>query len=336
MGHLQFIRLVFIGLFGLVPVWFHGQTTTDSAPSASAVPGEHAQGTASTSQMGMREAVILGLVEGITEFLPISSTGHLLLANEWLGLNGQDPLGESTDGNISPKEAADAYAIIIQAGAILAVLVLYWKRVLQVILGIFGLSPYGRLLARNLLVAFMPAAILGWLLNDWIESVLFGPLPIAIALILGSFLMFGVESWRRQQIDTEDDFVDLHTLGVRQCLFIGLLQCVAMWPGMSRSMMTIVGGYIAGLRPARAAEFSFLLGLITLTAAAGYKAVTTGPSLLSMIDAGPLLVGIGIAFLSAALAVKWLIHFLTRHGLTLFAWYRLALAGVVLFTVFFA
>lgn len=324
----------------LLPFGASAETPAEAPLPAASTPLEDRDAKpspdSSEAQLGLREAIILGLVEGITEFLPISSTGHLLLANEWLGLNGEPSSGTSPAGRMSRKEAADAYAIIIQAGAILAVLVLYWKRVLQVILGVLGLSPYGRLLARNLFVAFLPAAILGLLLNDWIESVLFGPMPIAIALIAGSLLMLGVESWRSQQIDSEDDFIDLHTLGVRQCLLIGILQCVAMWPGMSRSMMTIVGGYVAGLRPARAAEFSFLLGLVTLTAAAGYKGLTAGPDLLSLIDWRPLVLGLVVAFISAALAVKWLVHFLTRHGLSLFAWYRLALAGVVLFTLFHA
>jgi undecaprenyl-diphosphatase len=288
------------------------------------------------------DALILGVVEGITEYLPISSTGHLLLTNELLGLNVEDPILDETaqpvltpDGEpITLKMAADAYAIVIQAGAILAVIFVYWPRIWQLILGVLGLNPNGRRLARNLILAFLPAAVLGLLLDDWIESMLFGPLPIAIALFAGGFLMLGVESWRKHQIDDGDDIVDLHTLGVRQCLFIGFLQCVAMWPGTSRSMMTIVGGYLAGLRPAKAAEFSFLLGLITLSAAAGYKTVTSGPALRVAIDLGPLLVGIFTAFVSAALAVKWLVGYLTRHGLALFAWYRFVLAAlVVLFLV---
>lgn len=288
------------------------------------------------------DAFILGVVEGITEYLPISSTGHLLLSNELLGLNVEEPiLDESGTPVLTPegdpvtlKMAADAYAIVIQAGAILAVIFVYWPRIWQLILGVLGLNPNGRRLARNLLVAFLPAAVLGLLLDDWIESMLFAPLPIAIALFAGGLLMLGVESWRKHQFADEDDIIDLHTLGVRQCLFIGILQCVAMWPGTSRSMMTIVGGYLAGLRPAKAAEFSFLLGLITLSAAAGYKTVTSVPALSVAIDLGPLLVGIFTAFVSAALAVKWLVSYLTRHGLALFAWYRFILAGlVVLFLV---
>lgn len=290
-------------------------------------------------ELGPMQAVILGLVEGITEYLPISSTGHLLLTNSLLGLDSTAPMldefGEpilTPDGEpVTLKEASDAYAIVIQAGAILAVLFLYWPRIWQVILGVLGLSPNGRLLARNLIVAFMPAAILGLLLDEWIESMLFAPLPIAIALVAGGFLMLAVESWRKHQLPEQDDIVDLHTLGIKQSLFIGILQCVAMWPGTSRSMMTIVGGYIAGLKPAKAAEFSFLLGLITLSAAAGYKAFSSGPVLVLAIDMGPMILGIFVAFVSAAIAVKWLVRYLTRHGLALFAWYRFILAGLVVY-----
>ena len=146
------------------------------------------------------DALILGVVEGITEYLPISSTGHLLLTNELLGLNVEDPILDETrqpeltpDGEpITLKMAADAYAIVIQAGAILAVIFVYWPRVWQLILGVLGLNPNGRRLARNLILAFLPAAVLGLLLDDWIESMLFGPLPIAIALFAGGFLMLGV------------------------------------------------------------------------------------------------------------------------------------------------
>jgi undecaprenyl-diphosphatase len=283
------------------------------------------------------DAIILGLVEGITEYLPISSTGHLLLTNSLLGLDSTEPL-LADDGSvilnpegepITLKAAADAYAIVIQVGAILAVVILYWSRIWQIILGVVGLSPIGRRLTRNLLAAFLPAAILGLLLDDWIESMLFAPLPIAIALGFGGLLMLGVEAWRKHQLPDTNNIIDLHTLTVRQSLFIGFMQCIAMWPGTSRSMMTIVGGYITGLSPAKAAEFSFLLGLITLSAAAGYKTVSSGPELFLVIELGPLLLGIMVAFLSAALAVKWLVGYLTRHGLSLFAWYRFALAALV-------
>jgi undecaprenyl-diphosphatase len=235
---------------------------------------------------------------------------------------------------ITIKAAADAYAIVIQAGAILAVVFLYWSRIWQLFLGLIGLNPNGRILIRNLIVAFLPAAVLGLLLDDLIDSYLFAPLPIAIALIAGGVLMLMVESWRKKQF-TDEVELDLHQLGVKQSLLIGFLQCFAMWPGTSRSMMTIVGGYIAGLKPAKAAEFSFLLGLITLSAAAGYKVVTKSDELFLTIEIGPLLLGIFVAFVSAAFAVKWLVSWLTKHGLGIFAWYRFILAGfVLLFLVF--
>jgi undecaprenyl-diphosphatase len=332
----RFARLITAGLLAFITCML--SLSSLSADIESPAGADPLLVEAPPPRLGYIEAVVLGVVEGITEYLPISSTGHLLLTNALLGLDSTDPLLDEqgvpvltqSGEPVTLKAAADAYAIVIQGGAILAVLILYWSRVWQVVLGVLGLSPNGRRLARNLLVAFLPAAVLGLLLDDWIESVLFGPLPIAIALIAGGFLMLGVESWRKQQLPEAEDVIDLHTLGVRQSLFIGVLQCVAMWPGTSRSMMTIVGGYLVGLRPAKAAEFSFLLGLITLSAAAGYKTVMSGEELLLAIDIGPMIVGIAVAFVAAALAVKWLVSYLSRHGLALFAWYRFVLGGLVL------
>jgi undecaprenyl-diphosphatase len=325
--YLQSLLLVLLLVSGIQAL--HGQESAEGMADANSAVAE---------ELTKRDAIILGLVEGITEYLPISSTGHLILTNALLGLDSEEPLLDEAglpvmtpDGEpVTLKAAADAYAIVIQAGAILAVVILYWNRVIQAILGVLGLSPIGRKLARNLVVAFLPAAVLGLLLDDWIESMLFAPLPIAIALAFGGILMLAVEKWRKGQLPDSDTMVDLHTLGIKQCLFIGFMQCVAMWPGTSRSMMTIVGGYIAGLSPRKSAEFSFLLGLITLTAAAGYKAVSSGPELFLAIELGPMILGIFVAFVSAALAVKWLVAYLTRHGLALFAWYRFALAILVL------
>jgi undecaprenyl-diphosphatase len=323
------LGLLFITVIALSLHPVNAQETVSTPPLPTPVEEEN---------LDYLDALILGLVEGITEYLPISSTGHLLLTNEVLGLNSTQPiLDEELQPLLTPegepvtlKVAADAYAIVIQAGAILAVLFLYWTRVWSVVLGVLGLNPNGRLLARNLILAFLPAAVLGFLLDDIIEAALFAPLPIAIALAFGGVLMLGVERWRKTQKIGDDSTTDLHTLGIKQSVFIGFMQCVAMWPGTSRSMMTIVAGYIAGLSPARSAEFSFLLGLITLSAAAGYKALTSGPALFLAIDMGPLLLGIFVAFVSAALAVKWLVSYLTRHGLALFAYYRFVLAAAVI------
>lgn len=331
-------------------------------PTSIQVPGRPAEITWS-------DAFVLGLVEGITEYLPVSSTGHLILANRALGLDVEVPL---TDGNgevlmtkgdggdLEPftlRKAADGYAIIIQGGAILAVALLFFRRLTGAAIGGIGLGLgiVGRLvpacrrqsgrfdpadvrLARNLIVAFLPAAVLGLLLDDWIESHLFGVGPVVGALLAGAVLMLGVEAWRKRRSgeahSAPEAGPDLPDLSVRQCLVVGFLQCVAMWPGTSRSMMTIVGGYVVGLSPARAAEFSFLLGFITLTAASGYRTLQMGGTMLEALLIGPILFGLLVATVSAALAVKWLVGYLSRHGLALFAWYRVVV-GLVLLAVGF-
>ncbi len=287
-------------------------------------------------QLGYVDATVLGLVEGITEYLPVSSTGHLLLTNRFLGLNaGKDEAG------LKLADAADAYAIVIQGGAILAVIILYWRRLLSICMGLVGRDPNGLRLGLNLIVAFLPAAVFGLLLDDWIEETFFKPIPILIALVAGAVLMFGVEKWRAKRQPDEGDSLlsatdgpELHHLKLSQCLTIGLLQCVAMWPGTSRSMMTIVGGYLAGLSPKRAAEFSFLLGLITLGAATCYKLLTDWHVMTESLAPGPAVFGVIVATVSAALAVKWLVGFLSKHGLAPFAWYRIGLAIVVALVLF--
>lgn len=292
------------------------------------------------------DALILGIVEGITEYLPISSTGHLILTNALLGLEGDHPMVDSqgepilvldeSSGTPRPYtigEAAYAYAIVIQAGAIAAVVLLYWRTILDIALGCIGRSKTGRKLALNLITAFLPAAVIGLILDDWIEAVLGdNVLAVAGALVVGAIIMLIVERWRKgkgAQGDNEANSPELHELSLKQSIMIGFIQCIAMWPGTSRSMATIVGGYIVGLTPKRAAEFSFLLGLITLSAASGYKLVTDGQGMIAALQIGPVLLGCIAAFVSAALAVKWLVGFLSKHGLAPFAWYRIALAIVV-------
>lgn len=298
------------------------------------------------AELSHMDAVILGLVEGITEYLPISSTGHLILTNRLLGLDTDTPVYDDDGAPIMVEDgatgalraytlgdAAYAYVIVIQAGAIIAVVTLYWRTILNIALGCIGRSASGRRLALNLIVAFLPAAVIGLLLDDWIESNLGDNVyAVAGALFVGGFVMLAVEGWRKHgrkgPIDP-DDGPELHELSLKQSLMIGFIQCLAMWPGTSRSMATIVGGYLAGLSPKHAAEFSFLLGLITLTAASGYKFVSNGEQMLAALDMGPVLLGCVMAFVSAALAVKWLVGYLSKHGLALFAWYRIALAIAV-------
>lgn len=285
---------------------------------------------AAPERMDYTDAVTLGAVEGVTEYLPVSSTGHLILTKRALGLDETDASGKTRE-----SRATDAYLIVIQAGAIAAVAILYWRDLLAVLLGICGKSREGLRLGINLLVAFLPAAVIGFLLNDWIEEKLFGTMPVVIALASGAPLMLGAEFWRRRRFAAADKAPEreLHELSPMQCLLIGGMQCIAMAPGTSRSMMTIVGGYFAGLSPVKSARFSFLLGLVTLSAATGYTLLRHGREMTEFLDPGPVLLGLFVATVTAALSVKWLVAWLSRHGLALFAYYRLALAIIILAVV---
>lgn len=291
------------------------------------------------------DALILGLVEGVTEYLPISSTGHLIITNAWLGLDGDqamldaqgEPILVNTDEGFQRPytigEAAYAYVIVIQAGAIAAILLLYWSDLWSILMGCLGKDHKGRKLGINLIAAFLPAAVIGLLLDDWIEAKLGNNIhAVAGALIVGAIVMLAVERWRkngnRGAIPTGEG-PGLDDLTIGKSVMIGFFQCFAMWPGTSRSMTTIIGGYLVGLSPAHAAQFSFLLGLITLTAASGYKLVSDGGNMLAALQVGPVILGCVVAFVSAALAVKWFVGYLGRHGLSLFAWYRIALAIAV-------
>jgi undecaprenyl-diphosphatase len=312
------------------------------AHSAEAITVSDTESPTTAEGLSYSDAVILGLVEGLTEYLPVSSTGHLIIANALLGLDGDAPMTDQSgqpilvkddDGGLRPYtigDAAYAYVIVIQAGAIVAVVLLYWRTILTLILGCLGKDKNGLKLAINLIAAFLPAAVLGLLLNDLIESALGdNTFAVAGALIVGAFIMLGVERWRhhgKKGAVAPEDGPGLEQLTLGKSVMIGFFQCFAMWPGTSRSMATIVGGYIAGLSPAHAAEFSFLLGLITLSAASAYKFLTDGSEMLAALNIGPVLVGCIVAFISAALAVKWLVGYLSKHGLALFAWYRIALA----------
>lgn len=276
-------------------------------------------------------AAILGLVEGITEYLPISSTGHLILASALL-IPQQDA---------EMKRNLDAFEIVIQGGAILAVLGLYWSRVVQMLRGFMGKDAAGFKLARNLIIAFIPAAVMGVLLKDWIEATLFFTVPVLAALAVGGVVMIVIGRWQRKFFHGDEhatpadvhSFVDIEHLTWRRALLIGLLQCLALWPGTSRSMVTIVGGMLVGMKPRQAAEFSFLLGLPTLGGAcvySGWKNFShAGPNMIDTLGASALVIGLIVATISAAIAVKWLVAFLSRHGLAVFGWYRLGLCAVM-------
>ena len=213
------------------------------------------------------QAVVLGLVEGVTEYLPVSSTGHLILASQLMGLK-TDEL----------KSAINSFEIVIQGGAILAVVGLYWPRMIQMLRGLVGKDAAGLRLFINLVIAFIPSAVLGLLLKSRIEEHLFHPTPVMIALAVGGLYMIVLEYWyekkhgmHRASESPSLGVKEISGVTVRDALIIGLLQCVSLIPGTSRSMMTITGGYLVGLPPRRAAEFSFLLGLPTLVAATLYS-----------------------------------------------------------------
>ena len=266
------------------------------------------------------QALILGLVEGLTEYLPVSSTGHLLLAQRLMGIDS--------------STASDAFAICIQAGAILAVLGIYRQRVAQMVMGAVGRNEAGQRLLINLLSAFVPAAVLGLLLEKPIKKYLFGGdewglWPVVAAWFAGGMAILVVSLARRRRGTSPTAGFDLEHLTVRMALIVGLAQCIAMWPGVSRSLITIVGGVLVGLSLPAAVELSFLLGVITLTAATAYDALKHGPEMLATYGATPLLIGFGAAWLSAVLAVKWMVGYLKSHGMEIFGWYRVALAFVV-------
>lgn len=267
------------------------------------------------------QAIILGMVEGLTEYLPVSSTGHLLVVQELLGL---------ATGSVSAKTAADAYAICIQAGAIVAVLGLYAGRVKQMAWGLMGRDPSGQRLVINILAGFVPAAVVGLTLNDLIKEYLFGPWPVVAAWLVGGAVILLADRWRGHRGDvTPRQGFGLMDLTWRLALIIGFAQCLAMWPGISRSLVTIVAGVLVGLSLAAAVEFSFLLGAVTLGAATCYDGLKHGPTMLEHYGVSEMFVGFLFAFISAVVAVRWMVNYLKQHGMTVFGYYRIVIALMV-------
>ncbi len=288
--------------------------------------------------MELWQAIVIGIVEGITEYLPVSSTGHLIITTSLMGLHEPPDV----------KRAVDAYNIVIQGGAILAVLTLYWPRVQQMILGLLGKDAGGVRLFRNIVIAFLPAAVIGVLLKDMIDRYLFSLYPVVAALMIGGVYMILVDRFAMRRLrereaeedkdpELRDDW-NITKMTVRQSLIIGFMQCIAMWPGTSRSMMTITAGVLVGLKPRQAAEFSFLLGLPTLGGATVYALVKNlhesardnEPNMFEQLGWMPLLVGTFVTTITAIIAVKWLIGFLNKHGLAPFGYYRIIVGAVLL------
>ena len=252
--------------------------------------------------MSIFQTIIIAIVEGITEFLPVSSTGHMIIAQKLLAV-------EST-------EFVKAFTVNIQFGAILSVVVLYWKRFFQT------LDFYWKLI-----IAFLPAAVIGFLLSDYIDSLLENVFVVAVMLVIGGVFMLFVDKWFDKPSENQE-------MDWKRSLKIGFFQCIAMIPGVSRSMATIVGGMTTKLSRKNAAEFSFFLAVPTMAAASGYKLlkIFTDPAGVSMLSDNlvTLLIGNFVAFIVAMAAIKFFIEFLTKYGFKAFGYYRIIIGVVIL------
>jgi undecaprenyl-diphosphatase len=257
-------------------------------------------------------AIILGIVEGLTEFLPISSTGHLILAGSLLGFTGGK---------------AEVFEIAIQTGAILAVIGVYGAKLRATAFSLKR-SAVSRRLVSNVAVAFVPAVVLGLLFGSLIKARLFNPIAVAIALIAGGVVILWAERWRRP---VPPRVVLVEELTLLDALKIGLLQCFALLPGTSRSAATIIGGMITGLSRPAATEFSFFLAIPTLIGAGAYS-LYKERQLLSFADAPFFLVGLLFSFLSAWICIRWLLRYVASHDFVPFAWYRILFGLGVLVT----
>jgi undecaprenyl-diphosphatase len=290
----------------LLALLSYGQSTPDAEPSS--------------SQMTVGQSIVLGIVEGLTEYLPVSSTGHLIVTQRLLGIPSSD--------------VANAFAICIQGGAIVAVLGLYWRRCRQMVLGLAGRDADGRRLLVNLVAAMLPAVVIALPLEGWIKEHLFGGdkwglWPTVGAWFVGGVAILAVVWSRKKQDKSPVTGRDLVEMTIKMALIIGLAQCIAMWPGVSRSLATIVGGVLVGLSLPAAVEFSFLLGVVTLGGATVKDAIEYGPNMLEAYGWTPLIVGFIAAFISAVLAVKWMVAYLNKHGMAVFGYYRIAIAIIV-------
>jgi undecaprenyl-diphosphatase len=261
-------------------------------------------------------AFLLGIVEGLTEFLPVSSTGHLIVAGSLLGYTG---------------DQAKMFEIVIQAGAILAVCWEYRAKLLSAIAG-FGRDPAARRFVANLIIAFIPAAVLGLAFNKAIKSVLFAPVPVACAFVVGAFVILWVERRQRRNPATVR-IDDVDQLRWPDALKIGFAQALALIPGTSRSGATIIGGMLFGLSRKAATEFSFFLAIPTLFAATAYELYKEG-SMLTAASAPAFAVGFVVSFVSAFVVVRWLIRYVAHHDFVPFAWYRIAFGVVILATAY--
>ena len=256
------------------------------------------------------KALFLGFIEGLTEFLPISSTGHLILFGHMIDF-------QSDDGRV--------FEVVIQLGAILAVCWLYRQKIFDLVKGLFSGDAEARHFSVSVLIAFFPAVIIGVLAVDFIKQVLFSPLVVAVALIVGGFIIFWVEAKQ-----FEHKTIEATKITYKQAFMVGCAQCVAMIPGTSRSGATIVGGMFAGLSRKASTEFSFFLAMPTMLGAATFDLIRNA-DVLTQDNMLNIAVGFVAAFISALLVVSALVQFVEKHTLRVFAWYRIILGIILLF-----
>jgi undecaprenyl-diphosphatase len=271
------------------------------------------------------KAAAMGVVEGLTEFLPISSTGHLILAGALLGMD---------------DDKAKVFDIAIQTGAIFAVIIVYWQKIASTVLAL-PTQHEARRFAVNVLIAFLPAVVLGLLFGKFIKAHLFTPTVVASTFILGGFIILWAEGWGRAKPEGEDmqdahpndhaRIVNVESMSPLDALKVGLVQCLAMIPGTSRSGATIIGGMLLGLSRKAATDFSFYLAIPTLIGAGAYS-LYKERALLSLADAPMFAVGLAFSFISAWICVRWLLRYIATHSFVPFAWYRIAFGLVVLVT----
>lgn len=301
-------------LLGLAPVNGFSQNTHVERHAVAATPLENTD-----RPMTLGHALILGVVEGVTEYLPVSSTGHLILTSWLLDIDQENP-------------GVKAFEIVIQLGAILAVLTLYKRPVTRMLKGGLGQDRAGLIFGLKLFAAFLPAAVVGLLCEKRIDTYLFSQWWVAFFLAVGGVGMIVVEHiYKRRSQSVEPEKTRLVDGGISwpQAMGIGCFQCLALCPGMSRSMVTIVGGLVLGLGMVRAAEFSFLLALPTLGAATVYKLLTKWGDLINGVGWVAICVGVVVSYIVAVISVKLLISWLTKWGLAPFGVYRLFAAALV-------
>jgi len=258
-------------------------------------------------------AIILGIVEGVTEFLPVSSTGHLIFATELLGFDA---------------EKWAAFNVIIQLGAILAIVVLYWRTFWAVLEGLIRANPMSWRFVRNILIAFLPSAILGFILINRIEALLGNAMVVAIAFILGGIAILVIE-----RLVKRADIVGVAEMPLKTVLGVGLIQCLAMIPGVSRSGATIMGGLSLGVERRTAAEFSFFLAIPTMLGATTLELVKHHHELVagaSGVGFGTVAVGFVVSFIVAIVVVRAFVAYISRHGFAPFAWYRILVGSAAL------